>query len=63
MSQGPLGPKFDQKIQKEVSQMANCNLSYVMLSGGLNVNLNHLKPRTITKLHRPLQGQQVKFPN
>ena len=43
MSQGPLCPNLTQKVQKEVSQMANHNLSCVMLQGGLNVNLNHLK--------------------
>ena len=35
--------KFDQKVQKEVSQMANRNLSCVMILGGLSKNLNHLK--------------------
>ena len=43
MSQGPLCPNFSQKVQKEVSQMANRNLSRVILLGGLGVNLNHLK--------------------
>ena len=43
MSQGPLCPNLTQKVQKEVSQMANCNLSHVILLGGLSVNLNHLK--------------------
>ena len=43
MSQGPLCPNLSQKVQKEVSQMANCNLSPVILLGGLSVNLNHLK--------------------
>ena len=43
MSQGPLCPNLSQKVQKEVSQMANHNLSYVILLGGLSVNLNHLK--------------------
>ena len=42
MSQGPLCPNLSQKIQKEVSQMANRNLSPVILLGGLSVNLNHL---------------------
>ena len=45
MSQGPLCPNLSQKVQKEVSQMANCNLSRVILLGGLSVNLNHLKTR------------------
>ena len=43
MSQGPLCPNLSQKVQKEVSQMANCNSPHVMLEGGLSVNLNHLK--------------------
>ena len=51
MSQGPLCPNLSLKVQKEVSQMANRNLSRVILLGGLSVNLNHLKttkkPRSI----------------
>ena len=43
MSQGPLCPNLTKKVQKEVSQMANHNLSCVMLLGGSSVNLNHLK--------------------
>ena len=43
MSQGPLYPNLSQKVQAEVSQMANRNLSRVILLGGLSVNLNHLK--------------------
>ena len=43
MSQGPLCPNLSQKVQKEVSQMANRKLSSTMLSGGLSVSLNHLK--------------------
>ena len=43
MSQGPLCPNLTKKVQKEVSQIANRNLSVVMLLGGLSVNLNHLK--------------------
>ena len=43
MSQGPLCPNLTQKVQKEVSQIANHNLSHVILLGGLSVNLNHLK--------------------
>ena len=43
MSQGPLCPNLSQKVQEEVSKMANHNLSPVMLLGGLSVNLNHLK--------------------
>ena len=47
MSQGPLCPNLTQKVQKEVSQIANRNLPCVMLLGGLSVNLNHLKTTTI----------------
>ena len=43
MSQGPLCPNLSQKVQKEVSQMANRNLSCVILLDSLSVNLNHLK--------------------
>ena len=31
MSQGPLCPNLTKKVQKEVSQMANCKLSCAML--------------------------------
>ena len=31
MSQGPLCPNLSQKVQKEVSQMANRNLLHMML--------------------------------
>ena len=50
MSQGPLCPNLSQKVQKEVSQMANRNLSCVILLGGLSVNLNHLKKDTFLSL-------------
>ena len=43
MFEGPLCPNLSQKVQKEVSQMANHNLSRMILLGGLSVNLNHLK--------------------
>ena len=43
MSQSPLCPNLSQKVQKEVSKMANHNLSRVILLGGLSENLNHLK--------------------
>ena len=43
MSQGPLCPNLTKKGQAEVAQMANRNLSRVILLGGLSVNLNHLK--------------------
>ena len=55
MSQGPLCPNLTKKVQKEVSQMANCNLSCVMLLSGLSVNLNHLK-RTSEK-HQRINGK------
>ena len=42
MSQGPLCPNLSQKVQAEVYQIANRNLSCVILLGGLSVNLNHL---------------------
>ena len=61
MSQGPLCPNLSQIVQKEVSQMANRNLSRVILLGGLSVNLNHLKTGLATVRmamgsgsHRPL---------
>ena len=47
MSQGPLCPNLTKKVQKEVSQIANRNLSLVILLGGLSVNLNHLKRQHI----------------
>ena len=50
MSQGPLCPNLSQKVQAEVSQMANHNLSCVILLGGLSVNLNHLK----TEVHHAI---------
>ena len=51
MSQGPLCPNLTQKFQKEVSQIANRNLSCVILLGGLSVNLNHLiKARVVCLL-------------
>ena len=48
MSQGPLCPNLSQKVQKEVSKMANRNLSPMILLGGLSVNLNHLKMEAMT---------------
>ena len=51
MSQGPLCPNLSQKVQKEVSQMANRNLSCVILLGGLSVNLNHLKRKRKSVKH------------
>ena len=46
MSQGPLCPNLSQKVHAEVSQMANHNLSRVILLDGLSVNLNHLKTKS-----------------
>ena len=43
MSQGPLCPNLTQKVQKEVFQMANCNLSCAIVLGGLSVNLKGQK--------------------
>ena len=57
MSQGPLCPNLSQKVQAEVSQMANRNLSRVILLGGLSVNLNHLKRIYSTKV--TCHGYQV----
>ena len=51
MSQGPLCPNLSQKVQKEVSKMANRNLSPMILLGGLSVNLNHLKTTKVTFKH------------
>ena len=52
MSQGPFCPNLSQKVQKEVSQMANHNSPHVMLYGGLSVNLNHLKIQVAIKNKR-----------
>ena len=51
MSQGPLCPNLSQKVQAEVSQIANRNLSRVILLGGLSVNLNHLKTVVLDVLY------------
>ena len=40
MSQGPLCPNLTKKVQKEVSQIANRNLSLVILLGGLSSSTN-----------------------
>ena len=50
MSQGPLCPNLSQKVHAEVSQMANHNLSRVILLGGLSVNLNYLKTRMLISI-------------
>ena len=52
MSQGPLCPNLSQKVQKEVSQIANRNFSIAMLLGGLSVNLNHL---IICRIHESIE--------
>ena len=65
MSQGPLCPNLSQKVQKEVSKMANHNLSPVILLGGLSVNLNHLKRKRsiLTKLTYWKKGPTQELPN
>ena len=65
MSQGPLCPNLTQKVQKEVSQIANRNLSPVILLGGLSVNLNHLKSHLAEYIFTPLcqfLTQNSKYP-
>ena len=62
MSQGPLCPNLSQKVQKEVSQMANRNLSPVILLGGLSVNFNHLKTQRSHTRYRCREGK-VKWKN
>ena len=54
MSQGPLCPNLSQEVQKKVSQMANRNLSHMILLGGLTVNLKHLKSRWGEYIFTPL---------
>ena len=56
MFQGPLCPNLSQKVQKEVSQMANRNLSPVILLGGLSVNLNHLIIEFYSFMHSAFWG-------
>ena len=53
MSQGPLCSNLTKKVRKEVSQMANHNLSHVILLGDLSVNLNHLIIQVGHKLFHP----------
>ena len=64
MSQGPLCPNLTQKVQMEVSQIANRNFLLVILLGGLSVNLNHRKthmkkkdPRQFASVQRKLNEQ------
>ena len=59
MSQGPLCPNLTQKVQMEVSQIANCNLPCPILLGGLSVNLNHLKTRGVSILMRWPSGYDL----
>ena len=60
MPQGPLCPNLSQKVQKEVSQMANCNLSRMILLGGLSINLNHLKITLFSKaLHLSITNRTI----
>ena len=64
MSQGSLCPNLSQKVQKKVSLMANRNLSHVILSGGLSINVNHLKSRWGEYIFTPLYwfwGQNSKY--
>ena len=62
MSQGPLCPNLSQKVQKEVSQTANRNLSPVILLGGLSVNLNHLEIGTfVWNLMVKYWSDRIKF--
>ena len=59
MSQGPLFPNLTNKLQKEVSQMAYCNLSLVILLGGLSLHLNHLEicsSNIFGLFHHPFEG-------
>ena len=58
MSQGPLCPNLSQKVQAEVSQMANRNLSHVILLGGLSVNLNHLMSPTCIWLNPEIRSRR-----
>ena len=50
MSQDPLCPNLTKKVQKKVSQMANRNLSCMILLDGLSLHLNHLKRRNKASL-------------
>ena len=59
MSQGLLCPNLSQKVQKEVSQMANRNLSPVILLGGLSVNLSHLKTNKASAVAKINERQYV----
>ena len=56
MSQGPLCPNLTKKFQKEVSQIANGNLSRIILLGGLSVNLNHLKRCKSGRRYKTVKG-------
>ena len=43
MCQAVLSPNLTKKFQWKVSQIADNRFTFVMLLGGLSVNLNHLK--------------------
>ena len=43
MSQAVLSPNLTKEVQWEVSQIADKRFPYVIVKGGLSVNLNHLK--------------------
>ena len=57
MCQAVLSPNLTKKFQWEVSKIANNRFPLVMLSGGLSVNLNHLK-MTIACTQLSLRGQR-----
>ena len=61
MSQGPLCPNLTQKVQKEVSQIANRNLPCVILLGGLSVNLNHLKKMNFKHFTQQVSGSIIRI--
>ena len=54
MSQGPLCPNLSQKVQKEVSQMANRNLSCAMLYRWFKCKLKPPKNSNVISHYRTL---------
>ena len=54
MSQGLLCPNLTKKVQKEVSQMANCKLSCAMLYGWFKCKLKLPKNQHKTKVKSSL---------
>ena len=54
--------KFDKKVQKEVSQIANSKLSHATTIGGLSVNLNHLKMRAVQRKSTGTPSATVSMP-